>query len=221
MGAIHVTFVDLGFPVTGPGVPRDHGYPLYAALCGAVPALHGATWLGVHPLSGTLLDEGTLALRDHTRLFLRLPAERIPDVLPLAGRAIDIGSARLVLGAPNVSALVPAASLDARLVVIKLTDAPHRENQDLGRETLDIAAFAERYTAELKRQLAALDIPSTPELCGRHSITVSGKRIVGYSVRVSGLSADQSLVLQVNGLGGKRRMGCGMFRKTRGKVPVP
>jgi len=208
--------VDVAFQLAGEFVPIDHGYPLYSALCGAVPALHGATWLSVHPLSGTLTAAGTLALRDQARLFLRLPAERIPDVLPLAGRTIEVAGARLALGAPNVSALVPASCLDARLVVLKLTDAPHRENQDLGRQALDIAAFAGRYVLELTRQLAALDIQSVPELCGRRSLTVGGKRIVGYSVRVSALSADQSLALQTKGLGGKRRMGCGIFRATRG-----
>jgi CRISPR-associated protein Cas6 len=212
-----VTFVDLGFPVAGAAVPRDHGHALYGALSRVAPALHGATWLGVHPLTGSLVDKTTLVLRDTARLLLRLPAERIPEVLTLPGATIEIAGTKLALGAPTVNALVPAASLDARLVVIKLTDAPHRSNADLGREALDTVAFAKRYAAELKRQLAALSIASVPELCGRRSITVNGKRIVGYSVRVSGLSADQSLALQANGLGGKRRMGCGLFRATRGR----
>jgi CRISPR-associated protein Cas6 len=211
-----MTAVDLGFAIQGSTIAVDHGYALYAALCRVAPTLHKAAWLGVHPLSGSRVDEGRLSLRKNARLFARLPAERIPDVLPLAGRMIEVAGARLALGAPNVSALIPASCLDARLVVLKLTDAPHRENQDLGRETLDMAAFAERYAAELKRQLAVLDIPSAPELRGRRSITVGGKRVVGYSVRVDGLSADQSLALQTNGLGGKRRMGCGIFRATRG-----
>jgi CRISPR-associated protein Cas6 len=209
--------VDVAFQLAGDSVPVDHGYRLYSALCAAIPDLHGATWLSVHPLSGTPSDAGTLTIRDQARLFLRLPAERIPDVLPLAGRTIEVAGVRLVLGAPTVSALVPAPCLDARLVILKLTDAPHRENQDLGRQALDVAAFAERYVAELKRQLTALDIQSAPELCGRRSLTVSGNRIVGYSVRVSALSADQSLALQTTGLGGKRRMGCGIFRATRGR----
>jgi CRISPR-associated protein Cas6 len=179
-----VTYVDLGFPVRGSAVPRDHGYWLYAALSAAVPALHGAAWLGVHPLAGTLVEEGRLALRNNARLLLRLPAERIPDALPLAGRTLDIAGTSLVLGAPNVNVLAPGSSLDARLVIVKLTDAPHHENQTLGRETHDVAAFADRYTAELKRQLAALDIPLTPQLCGRQSMTVGGKRIIGYSVRI-------------------------------------
>lgn len=208
--------VDVAFQLAGESVPLDHGYRLYSALCAAVPALHGATWLSVHPLSGTPTDAGTLTIREQARLFLRLPAEHIPDVLPLAGQTIELAGGRLSLGAPSVSALVPASCLDARLVVLKLTDAPRRDNQDLGRQSLDVAAFAERYAAELKRQLNALDIQSPPELCGRSRITVGGKRIVGYSVRVGALSADQSLALQAKGLGGKRRMGCGIFRATRG-----
>ena len=211
-----VTTVDLGFSIAGTAVARDHGYALYGALSRAVPGLHGAPWLGVHPLAGTPADKNTLALRKHARMFLRLPAERIPDVLPLAGRTIDIAGSQLAIGAPTVNALVPASSLDARLVVIKLTGAPHRDNAELGRTALDAAAFAERYIAELKRQLVALGIASPPELRGRQSMSVSGKRIVGYSVRVSGLDADQSLALQISGLGGKRRMGCGIFRPTRG-----
>jgi CRISPR-associated protein Cas6 len=157
-----------------------------------------------------------LSLRDDAQLLLRLPAERIPDVLPLAGATLDVGGALFTMGAPRVFALRPAATLDARLVVIKLTDPPHRLNAELNRDALNVAGFADRYQAELKRQLAALDIHSPAELCGRASITVAGKRIVGYSVRVADLSADQSLRLQAAGLGGKRRMGCGMFRATRG-----
>jgi hypothetical protein len=37
-------------------------------------------------------------------------------------------------------------------------------------------------------------------------------------VRVLGLSADDSLKLQICGLGGKRTMGCGIFRPARIKV---
>jgi len=105
-------------------------------------------------------------------------------------------------------------------VVLKLTDAPHRENQDLGRQALDVAAFAARYLTELKRRLTALDIQSAPELCGRRSTTVSGKRIVDYSVRASSLNADQSLVLQTNGLVTMSRMPLKATRLCRSVPPL-
>jgi CRISPR-associated endonuclease/helicase Cas3 len=211
-----MTTVDLSFPIVGERVPRDHGYALYGALSRTLKALHGATWLGVHPLGGTRVDERTLQFGQRSQLRLRLPAERIPEVLPLAGAKLDVAGAPIRLGAPSVHALVPAASLDARLVAIKLTAAPHRRNEALGRDALDVAGFAERYTAEIRRQLDGLEISSPFELRGRRSLTVDGRRVVGYSVRVLGLSADASIVLQEKGIGGKRRMGCGLFRGTRG-----
>lgn len=210
------TTVDLSFPVLGDRVPRDHGYALYGAICRAAPSLHEAPWLGVHPLSGMAIDDTTLHLARHASLRLRLPADRIADVLGLAGANLDVAGASLRLGAPQVHALSLAPSLDARLVAIKLTRRPVRSNPALHRQALDVVGFAERYSVEISRQLHAIGIDQPFELCGRRSLTVAGRRIVGYSVRVGGLTLEQSLALQERGLGGKRRMGCGVFRATRG-----
>jgi CRISPR-associated protein Cas6 len=210
-----MSVVDLKFPLRAATVPRDHGYLLYAALCSVLPALHEARWFGVHPIDGVPVDENTLDLRGRARLGLRLPAEHIPEVLALAGTTLDIGGHAAVVGVPNVQALVPAATLDARLVVIKLTEVPRHEHAELGRSTLDVTAIAERYRGEIERQLAALEIARPFELRGRQSLTVGGRRVVGYSVRVQELTAEESLRLQAAGLGGKRRMGCGIFRAPR------
>jgi hypothetical protein len=44
--------LDLSFPLTGLGLPADHGYPLYAALSAAEPELHRRVGYGVHPVAG-------------------------------------------------------------------------------------------------------------------------------------------------------------------------
>jgi len=208
--------VDLSFPIAGETVPRDHGYALYGALSRAVPALHRAGWLAVHPLAGTLVDPTTLRLGPSAHLRLRLPAERIGEVLALVGAKLDVAGWPLALASPTVHALVPAASLDARLVIVKLTAVPTRDHPTLGRRSLDRPAIEVRVREELCRQLDVLGIRSRPELRGHHRMTVAGRAVVGFSVRVQGLDADASLALQIKGLGGKRRMGCGVFRKTRG-----
>lgn len=204
--------VDLAFPLRGSQVVRDHGYPLFSALCSVVPQIHGAKWLGVHPIAGTPLGDGWLGIRRGAHLLLRAPAERIPTLLPLAGRSLDVGGMRITLGAPRIQALVPATSLDARIVVLKLTGAPREADG-----TLDVRGFERRYVDELARQLAAIDVKGDVELGGRQRIRVAGRRIVGFSVRVRGLTAEGSIRLQEEGLGGKRGMGCGVFRATRAR----
>lgn len=192
-------------------IAEDHGYRLYSAICGVLgPQMHGAKWLGVHPLSGYFLD-GQLYHRDPMWIRLRLPASRIPVVLPLAGRVLRLGSSSLRVGAPMVCSLSPATALDARQVFVKVTDPPRDEG---GR--IHSKGFAERVRAELARQLAAMDVTGEVCLVGRRVIAVKGKRLWGYSVRVSGLSPEDSIELQSRGLGGKRAMGCGIFRPTRG-----
>ena len=211
-----MTVVDLSFPLTGTSVPRDHGYALYGAITTCVPALHGTDWLGVHPIGGRLADAALLLGRT-SEVRLRLPAERIPDVLALAGARLVLGGSPVRLGPPTVRALAPRPALDARLVLLKLTDPPRRANAELARDVLDNDAIAERYRAELGRQLAAIEVTAELALCGRRSMTIKGKRLLGYSVRLTGLDADASLRVQEHGLGGRRAMGCGLFRPTRGK----
>jgi CRISPR-associated protein Cas6 len=210
-----MTTIDLAFPLQPAEVPRDHGYPLYGALCRALPELHEARWLAVHPLSGRPIGHGLLAITAGKALRLRIPSDRIATVLPLAGQTLDLGTTPLVLGAPSVHALIPAVSLDAQLVVVKLTAVPTRDHPTLGRRSLDRSAIAERVAKELTRQLEFLGLRARVELRGHGRIVVGGRAVLGFSVRVSGLDAEASLKLQEQGLGGKRRMGCGVFRPTR------
>jgi CRISPR-associated protein Cas6 len=42
-------------------------------------------------------------------------------------------------------------------------------------------------------------------------VRVTNRRIVGFALRVTALNVDESLRLQAQGLGGRRRMGCGVF----------
>lgn len=120
--------VEVCFPIQLRSIARDHGYILFSAISRAVPVLHVAKWLGVHTLEGRIVDEGVLDLGRRPHLRLRLPAEGIVEVLPLSGAVLEIAGSRAVVGAPTVYPLNPSSSVDARMVAIKLTRAPHREN---------------------------------------------------------------------------------------------
>jgi CRISPR-associated protein Cas6 len=45
----------------------------------------------------------------------------------------------------------------------------------------------------------------------RRTLRIADKTIVGFALMASGLSAEESITLQEQGLGGRRRFGCGVF----------
>lgn len=79
--------VTVHFPVQGRQLPADHGHALYSAITRQLPALHGASWLGIELISGVPWREGIIVLPTRgASLRLRIPADRYGQVLPLAGR---------------------------------------------------------------------------------------------------------------------------------------
>lgn len=191
--------VDLGFRVVGSSVPLDHGYVLYAALSEALPLVHQANWIGVHPLTGLRVGRD-LNLSRISRLRLRLPASRIPDVLALAGKRLELNGSVLRVGVPEIRPLRPAAALRARLVNIKGFTEP------------------EPFIEALQRQLDALGVKGKSSIGRRRVMRIKDKTIVGFQVVVSQLTAEESITLQEHGLGGRRRMGCGIFVPVRGPI---
>lgn len=116
--------VDVAFPVR-PGaaavstIPADHGYTLFAAISSAITFLHGNDQIGIHPVSGMLAGGRRLQITRDSVITVRLSADLISNVLPLAGLELDLAGAKVTVGAPRVLPLVPVASVGSRLVVIK------------------------------------------------------------------------------------------------------
>ncbi len=204
------SYVDLAFPARGHAVPRDHGYALYGALSRLIPSIHGADWIAIHGISGELLNADELMLKPTSVLRVRVPAEKITELLVLTGATLEVAGRQVDLGAPSIHALAPVSVLDARLVIIRLTGGLAKP--------FDRAEFERRFVAEAQRQLVEHGIRGNLELSGRRTLRVGGQSVMGHAMRVLGLSADDSLKLQIRGLGGKRTMGCGIFRPARIKV---
>jgi CRISPR-associated protein Cas6 len=201
LDTLSIPYIVVRFPVQGRQLPADHGYALYSAITNTLPALHGAPWLGIELISGIPWSEGLVMLPTRGATFrLRIPAERFSQVLPLAGKRLEIKGNPIRLGIPIAQPLIPASSLYARIVTIKkFTEA-------------------EPFLEAARRQLVALGLNATLELPadeqGRHRrrvINIQGKTVVGFSLAVHGLSDDHSLLLQSRGIGGRRAMGCGIF----------
>lgn len=190
------TVIDVSFPVLGQApLPADHGYVLYSALSRLLPELHSANGVAVHPICGRQAGPRQLQLNSHSRLTLRIAADRIALVLPLAGKQLKIAGSLLRVGVPSVQVPEPATAIRSRLVTTKNGQDP------------------EHFQGELRRQLGLLNV--SPEailtLGKRRTLRIKDKEIVGHEVVLEGLSAEESLDLQTTGLGGRRHMGCGIF----------
>jgi len=213
-----MSFVDVVFNIQGDRIPADHGYHLFSAVSEIVPELHGDGEVGIHTISGSLLGDRTLAVTARGSLRVRLADNRVKDVLALAGKTLDIGGHRLTIGIPNTKALVPAARLYSRLVVIKgfmepgsFLEAAKRQLVELGIEgEPSLVSTAEHAEANKDRKGGT----RSPWL--RRTVKIRDKNIVGFALNVEGLTAKESILLQEKGIGGRRRFGCGIFIPARG-----
>ncbi len=195
--------VDLCFPVMGGQIPADHGYLLYSAVSRLLSAAHQADAYGIHPIRGRQLGGRTLQLTEHSRLVIRTDAEQLARFLPLAGKQLCLLNRMLRMGVPKVRSLVPAPALRSRLVTIKLPDVAAQPAD----------AAIETFRAASLRKLGELGISTEAKLSlgKRRTLRIKDKEVVGYEVIIEGLSAAESIAVQEHGLGGRRRMGCGLF----------
>ena len=213
--------LDLVFPVNGQAIPREHAYFLYSAIShlidkpGQPPILHESKELGIFSIRGTPGGKGELLLNDHSALRLRITTDKLPKLLPLAGKALDLAGHRLRVGVPRVKALVPASALASPLVLIKLARPPgqHDKPPEITPETFLTSARKKLDELQIHAE-ACLQTNNTgphKDQPRRRILQVKNSNHVGYAMLVQGLSAEESIRLQENGLGGRRLMGCGLF----------
>lgn len=192
--------IELSFPVLGKSLPADHGYALYAALVHQVPELRQQKPLSILTVPGFPDRQGKINLTQYSCFKIRVPVPKIPLVYQLAGKRISIGKHEIQIGIPQTSVIQPATQLRSRIVTIKgytepdlCLEAARRQLNKLG------------ISANLSIELNSKGQPS------RKTIKIKRYTIVGFSTVVTQLSPEDSIQLQTYGLGGKRRMGCGIF----------
>jgi CRISPR-associated protein Cas6 len=188
--------IDAAFDLAGDPIPLDHGDALYAALCrlpAIGPWLAASEGVAILPVEGEEPGTGVVALTGHSRLCLRLPADDLPRVLPLAGQALTLAGRHLCLGEPRTRLLQPSGTLQARCVIT-------RHGQDPAGFDADIAA-----------ELAELDIRGVVRRGPARVVRHGEGRAAGFALTVTGLAAEDALHLQEAGLGDERKRGCGVF----------
>lgn len=208
--------INVSFSLSGKQLPADHGYLLYSAISRSSPSLHGIDWLAIELISGFPCGRGLIALSERgATLRLRIPADHYRDVLPLAGKRLDIGGHQIRLGLPVVRPLEPAPSLYARVVTIKKFTEPEPFLEAVRRK---LDSFGVKGRVELPRDQQGR--------YRRRIVTIHGKSVVGFSVAMHELNDEDSLILQAGAVKvvatddgathwqtifSRRAMGCGFF----------
>jgi CRISPR-associated endonuclease/helicase Cas3 len=186
-------YVELKFPFTGKSLPTDQGYALYGAISRLVPEIHAADWFALETIPGLARGDGTTHLDPHGKLRMRLPQEHVALLLKLAGKQLQLNDQTIRLGAPEIRLLEPSAALYARIVTIKgFTEAE---------------PFTDAVCRKLNERAMRGEIVVGP----RRVLQVGNHTIVGFGLALHELSDGASMQLQEQGLGGRRRMGCGYF----------
>jgi len=221
--------VDVGFRILGKSIPVDHGYALYGAVARVVEkdgqrVLHEPpteSWkrAAILPINGRATGDRKLTLSPSSRLLIRLDSELIKDILPLAGKTLDLDGSVIRVGVPTIYPLKPVARLRSRLVVIKgmMEPEPFLQSVRYAFEKLNIKGTPGLLKRQLPKALEGKtgdDPKHSPFI--RRTIRIHDKEVVGYAVEVQELTADESLTLQEHGIGGRRKFGCGVFVPVQG-----
>ncbi len=183
---------DVQFELKGTVLPKDHGYALFLELTSLLPWLADEPLLGIHGIQGADLGDGRLMLNRRGRLVIRTPRERVPELLTLSGQSLCLGGNRFTIGAGKLRPLSWHTPLYAHVVTTGSAD--ERE-----------------FAADVIRLLDAFGVDSR-FICGkRQTLTTENGVEVGYSLMLHGLPIEHALMIQQQGLGTHRKLGCGLF----------
>ena len=176
----------------GTRIPVDHGYALFNELARLLPWLAHEKLAGIHPVHGSDSGTGDLLLNRRTRLVIRIPRERLDELLGLSGLQINVAGNRLTIGGSKVKPLTQHTPLYAHLVTTGSMDE-------------------RTFTQDIMRQLDELGI-ETRFICGKQqSLTTADGVIIGHSLMLHGLPVEHAIQVQQLGLGNNRKLGCGIF----------
>ncbi|MGA1341261.1 MAG: type I-MYXAN CRISPR-associated protein Cas6/Cmx6 [Flavobacteriaceae bacterium] len=206
-------FLEIQLSVQGKTLPADHGYALYSAIKKQLEAANESSLpqdlpADVHLCSipGVPDRAGMIYLNRGSKFRVRCLSEQMQTWYRfLQNQVLDIQGHLIRLVRPRITLPEASETLASRLVTFKLEAIDHG---DVPRYFLESCQKGlER--AGIKGQAF---IPSDPNGdLARRTVQVKQKKILGYSVVVEGLNAEDSLKLQWHGLGGRQHFGCGWF----------
>lgn len=200
--------LDIVFKIDCKQLPNDHAWPLSQTLQAALPWLSDAPGAGIHLIHGAGSQNGWMRpegpddlihLSKRARMTLRMPAERVDDALSLQGRVLEFDAYRIGLGKASVKSLSTYEVQFSRNVVC---DRDMEEERFLEMAVEEIRKLEIKPRKLMSGMVQELRSPDGP--------------VFTRSLMIADLEPQEAVVLQENGLGPDRLLGCGLFVPHKG-----
>lgn len=204
--------VDLVYNIHCRALPLDHAYSLSHAVREFLPWMDEEEQAGIHLIHGAESGNGwmrpeeggnqLLYLSRRSRMTLRVPRHRIDEARKLTGQTLNIEGHRLEVKDSKVKLFSTLSTQFARYVVVPEGIANEDEEAFLGYVAGELRDFGIRV-----RKL----------LCGRaHAIRHPGGDLYTRSLMLADLEAEEAVLLQQQGIGRYKKLGCGLFIPHKG-----
>jgi len=191
--------VDVVFSIQAKTLPVDHAYALSRAIIDQLPWFEKEPMAGLHTIHVAASANGWLRPQDilypsrRTKFMLRVPKHRVDDVYQLTGIQLDLQGHALTLLSPSTRLLSDITTLFSRYVVSESESEPQ---------------FVDSVVASLR----ARGVKPKKLLCGMETpVQHEQGQLRTRSLMLADLSLEESLILQIHGVGSHRHMGCGIF----------
>jgi CRISPR-associated protein Cas6 len=210
--AISQTIVDFVFDINCRCLPVDHAYALSQAIAKALPWFVQEPQAGLHLIlmaesgSGWIRPESPdelMYLSRRTKLTLRLPQRRIAEAQALSGMTLEVAGYSIKVGNAKQKSFSKMPVLMAKYVIAN----PEQDEE----------IFLKTAVAEIQQK----GIVCRKVLCGKtHRFKLPDGELFTRSLMIADLKPQDSIILQEEGLGDGRKMGCGLFIPHKDIKPV-
>ena len=189
--------INLSFNVTGDTISSDHNYYIHSAIKSKM----GLKDELVCTIPGIPIGNGKIALSKHSKFRMRINEDKLSTwVEALKDSELTIGRSIIKLFSPMVDIIKPSKSLTSRIVLFQ-------NGSQLGKNRPDIILFL----ASCYKALEKIGVTASIEVGNISSFRCKRCNLLGYKVTLTGLSDEDSIKVQANGIGSGTHLGCGWF----------
>ena len=196
--------IDLSYAIKCKCLPLEHMQELSDSLTKVLPWLEDDKFAGIHPINGAESGNGwersndpneLIYLSRRQKMTLRIPKVHLADAESLVGQTINVAGYDIELGKTSIKKLSDLPTAFCRSILVS--------------ERMDEEDFLEWAFNELK----LLDINVRKMMPGKERVVElpDGHERVTRSLMVAELEQAESVRLQQHGMGGGRKLGCGIF----------